>query len=202
MQTWPFYVGDGASSNLNPGTYTFETTSADGSYVMLAPAPDTFAQPGDFAGTSGLTAGAALVNNGGLHPETSVTGSVTIGAQTCESSIYWATSEYFYAEGGAAFTEYSWQTPGASGTAPVTQDVLWGRVTRHTVPVPGDSIAITVGSNSTVVTTDAAGCYGFNLTPAKNMQKLTLALTDNGNTYRHGASVGNGRVSRLDFNVP
>jgi hypothetical protein len=142
------------------------------------------------------------VNNGGAHAEASATGSVAISGQTCANSIYWATFEYFSALGGDSVAEYSWQPPGASALEPVTQDVLWGEVTRHGVPVAGDSITITGGSVATTVVSDAGGCYGFNLPPAAHSQKLSLALVDGGNTYYHGAGVSNGTVSRLDLKVP
>ena len=48
VPSWPFFVGDGGSSNLGSGSYGFEATSDDGTFFDIAPAEFTFTQPGDF----------------------------------------------------------------------------------------------------------------------------------------------------------
>jgi hypothetical protein len=199
VQSWPFYVGDGASSNLNPGSYTFETTSASGSYIVLAPNAYTFSQPADFQGTSGLAAGFAVVQNGGIHAATSAEGAVTINAQTCASSIYWATMEYFSALGGNSAVEYSWIPPGGSSLEPVAQDVLWGEMSNRGIPVPGQAVTITMGSTQQTLTTDAGGCYGFNLPPAAHGQRVVVSWFNGTKTVTHNATLSNGSVTRLDL---
>jgi hypothetical protein len=199
VQSWPFYVGDGASSNLIPGAYTFETTSDDGSWLVLAPAAATFAQPGDFQGTSGLVAGTAAVDNGYVQGATSRSGTIAIGAQSCAASLYWLTFEYFEVLGGGASMEYSWMVPGTSALQQATQAVVWGRVTRGGAPVAGQAVSVASGGNSQALTTDSGGCYGYNLVPAQGALHVAVTVVDDGKSSTHRTSVAEGAVKELDI---
>ena len=127
VQSWPFYVDSGASSNINNGNFTGETTSDDGSWLVVGPAAFTYAQPANFQGVTGLTAGTAMVDNSADQAPTSKTGTFHVNRlAVCASNLYWLTMEYDEAEGGDAQIEYSWQPPGAGALGQVTQSVVFG----------------------------------------------------------------------------
>ena len=108
VQSWPFYAGKGASSNINNGKFALETTSDDGSWLVLGPAAFTYAQPEDFQRATGLTAGVAVVNNSGNHTPASVQGTITDeAAQDCANKINWITKKNEEAEVGPAQLEYT-----------------------------------------------------------------------------------------------
>jgi uncharacterized repeat protein (TIGR01451 family) len=201
VQSWPFYVGAGTSSNVNPGAFTAETGSDDGSYLVLAPAAFTYAQPASFQGATGLTAGKAMVNNGLVQSYTSVSGTFNVAAGNCAANLYWLTWEYFEAEGGQSQIEYSWRPPGSGALGQTTQGVVWGQVERNGTPASGDSVVVTVpgGANQTVKT-DANGCYGYNYTPFAGTQTITVTATDNTQSASQTTSLTMGNVQRVNFN--
>ena len=164
VQSWPFYVGGGTSSNVVAGSFSFQTSTDDGSWFVLAGAPFTYAQPGNFNNTTALVPGQAVVNNGGVHGSTAVYSTFNIPTTgQCATNLYYLTFEYFEAAGGAAQLGYQWKTPGASAYANPTQAVLWGEVLYNGAPDPGVSVNVPLpGGGSTTLTTDADGCYGEN----------------------------------------
>jgi uncharacterized repeat protein (TIGR01451 family) len=166
-QSWPFYVGTAPSSNVNPGTFAFQTSTDDGSWLVLAQASFTYAQPGNFGGATGLAAGTAVVANGSVHSNTAVSGSATIAASaSCASNLYWLTFEYYEAVGGQAGFEYSWRPPGSAALGQVTQAALYGQVTYNGAPLAGATVSIPLpAGGSASVTSDSNGCYGYNFTP-------------------------------------
>jgi uncharacterized repeat protein (TIGR01451 family) len=202
VQSWPFYVGANTSSNVNPGAFGAETTSDDGSYLVLAPAAFTYAQPANFQGATGLTAGTALVNNGFVQSATSRTGSFAVGAGNCAANLYWLTWEYFEAEGGQAAIEYSWKPPGATAYGQVSQGVVWGQVSHNGTPTGGDTIVVSVpGGTSATLTTDANGCYGYNYTPFAGAQTITVTATTGGaQSSSATTSLTMGNVQQVNFN--
>ena len=201
VQSWPFYAGAGTSSNVNPGAFTAETSSDDGSYLVLGPAAFTYAQPANFQGATGLTAGTAVVNNGRVQSYTSQTGSFTIAAGNCAANLYWFTWEYFEAEGGQSDFEYSWRPPGAAALGQATQGVVWGQVTRNGAAAAGDTVTVTVpGSTTQTVTTDANGCYGYNYTPFSGSSTITVTATDNTQVASQKTSLSMGNAQRVNFN--
>ncbi len=201
VQSWPFYVGSGTSSNVNPGAFTLETSSDDGSWMVIGPAAFTYAQPANFQGATGLTAGTAVVNNGKVQSYTSVTGTVNIAAGNCAANIYWLTWEYYEAEGGEADFEYSWKPPAAAALGQATQGVVWGQVDRNGVPTAGDTVTVSVPGGSTqTVTTDTNGCYGYNYTPFTGAQTITVTATDNTQTATQTTSLTMGNVQQVNFN--
>jgi hypothetical protein len=144
VQSWPFYVDSGASSNVNPGAFTAETTSDDGSWLVLGPTALSYAQPANFRGVTGLTAGTAMVENSADQAPTSKTGTFTVARQAgCGDNLYWLTMEYDEAEGGDAQIEYSWQPPGAGALGRVTQGVVFGQVRYTGTGTAGESVQVT-----------------------------------------------------------
>jgi uncharacterized repeat protein (TIGR01451 family) len=164
VQSWPFYVGGGSSSNVTAGSFSFQTNTDDGSWFVLAGSPFTYAQPGNFNNTTALVPGTAVVNNGGIHASTSVYSTFTIPTTgQCATNLYYLTFEYLEAAGGAAYIGYQWQPPGASSYQNVSQAVLWGQVLYNGAPDAGVSVKVPLPSGgSTTLTTDANGCYGEN----------------------------------------
>jgi uncharacterized repeat protein (TIGR01451 family) len=200
-QSWPFYVGSGTSSNVNPGTFSVETSSDDGSWMVLGPAAFTYSQPANFQGATNLTAGKAVVNNGKVQSYTSVTGTFNVAAGNCAANVYWLTWEYYEAEGGEADFEYSWKPPGSAALGQVTQGVVWGQVDRNGTPAAGDTVSVSVpGGTAQTVTTDANGCYGYNYTPFAGTQTITVTATDNSQSATQTASLAIGNVQQLNFN--
>jgi uncharacterized repeat protein (TIGR01451 family) len=201
VQSWPFYVGSGTSSNVNPGAFSLETSSDDGSWLVLAPAAFTYTQPANFQGATGLTAGNAVVNNGKVQSYTSVTGTANIAAGNCAANVYWLTWEYYEAEGGEADFEYSWKPPGAAALGQATQGVVWGQVDRNGTPTAGDTVSVSIpGSGTQTVTTDANGCYGYNYTPFSGAQTITVTATDNTQSATQTTSLTMGNVDQVNFN--
>jgi uncharacterized repeat protein (TIGR01451 family) len=201
VQSWPFYVGSGTSSNVKPGSFSLETSSDDGSWMVIAPAAFTYAQPGNFQGATGLTAGTAVVNNGKVQSYTSVTGTLNIAAGNCAANLYWLTWEYYEAEGGEADFEYSWKPPGSGALGQVTQGVVWGQVDRNGTPASGDTVTVSVpGGTAQTVTTDANGCYGYNYTPFSGAQTITVTATDNTQSATQTTSLTMGNVQQVNFN--
>jgi uncharacterized repeat protein (TIGR01451 family) len=201
VQSWPFYVGSGTSSNVNPGTFTLETASDDGTYFVLAPAAFTYAQPANFQGATGLTAGTAAVNNGRVQSYTSVRNTFTIAAGNCGANLYWLTWEYFEAEGGQSQMEYSWEPPGSGALGQATQGVVWGQVDRNGTAASGDTVTVTVpGSASQTVTTDTNGCYGYNYSPYTGAQTITVTATDGGQSSSQTTSLTMGNAQQINFN--
>jgi len=200
VQAWPFYVGAGSSSNVAPGRFGFETISDDGSYLVLGPAPFTYAQPGNFQGATGLNAGTALVPNGGAHSPKGVSGSVQIAAQNCVQNLYWLTFEWYEIVGGRAGLEFDWTPPGTAGAQQVTQAVLWGLVTSRGVPVSGAAVSVgQVQGGPASLVTDANGCYGYNYLPfAKTATVSVMATVHSGNRTLQ-AQIMPGNVTRVDF---
>ena len=200
VQSWPFFVGDGGSSNYGSGSYGFEATSDDGTFVDIAPAAFTYTQPGDFQGASGLTAGQAVVANGGIHGPQSGTGSVQIAASTCAANLYWATFQFDELEGGSAGFEYSWAPPGTSGQNQATQTVVWGEVTSGGTPLAGASVKVTVpkGSAATLVT-DAGGCYGYNYLPFSGEPTITVSAKVNAHNLSQKAKLSAGGVTQVNL---
>jgi uncharacterized repeat protein (TIGR01451 family) len=199
VQSWPFYVGATGSATLTPGTYTFETDTDDGSWVVIAPAAFTYAQPANFQYATGLTAGTAVVAAGNLQAPTQITGTTTFAAPasgaTCASGLYYETFEYFEAQGGGAAIEYSFEKPGATTFTQVPQDVIYG-------------ISYTAnGGTATTLTTDTNGCYGIDLAPSTSAQSVAITATDTSTgqtqTQTDSATSGNAVVQNFAFpNVP
>jgi uncharacterized repeat protein (TIGR01451 family) len=212
VQSWPFYVGASGSATLTPGTYTFETDTDDGSWIVIAPAAFTYTQPGNFQSATGLTAGTAVVAAGNLQAPTSITGTVTIAASptgsTCASGLYWSTYEYFEAQGGGSDIEYSYEKPGAGALGQVTQDVIYGQVTKSGAGKSGEGISYKVnGGTATTLTTDANGCYGIDLNPSLSAQSVAITATDTASgqtqTQTDSATSGNAVVQNFAFpNTP
>lgn len=183
VQSWPFYVDSGTASNVNNGTFAFETTSDDGSWLVLAPAAFTYAQPANFQAVTGLTAGAAVVNNGNTQGATSAQGDAAIAAPksgaTCASNLYWLTWEYYEVEGGASVIEYSWEPPGDLARVAPTQSVVYGQVTKSGTGTANETVSVSVnGGTATTLKTDLNGCYGFNAASSTAAQSITLVATD------------------------
>ena len=207
VQSWPFYVGKGASSNINNGKFTLETTSADGSWLVLGAAAFTYAQPGNFQRATGLSAGNAVVNNSGNHAPTSVQGSFTIdAAQDCAINIYWVTMESAEAEGGAAQIEYSWDPPGKITFSQMTQSVIYGQVRYLGTGAAGETVVVSDPNGGThTLTTDSQGCYGYNYLPYSGTQPITITATDTANTGQTITVTDNlpmGGGVRQDFDFP
>jgi hypothetical protein len=207
-QSWPFYVGTSPSSNVNPGAFAFQTDSDDGSWLVLAPAPFTYAAPGNFAGASGLTAGKAVVVNSGDHSPAAVSGSASIASSAaCASNVYWLTFEYYESLGGQAGFEYSWRPPGAAALGQVTQSVVYGQVSYNGGGLAGALVTIPLPSGgSTTVTTDANGCYGYNFTPSwtgnVTIGSLTATASGLGVTKTSApAQIGEGAVTTVNFAI-
>jgi uncharacterized repeat protein (TIGR01451 family) len=209
VQSWPFYVDSGTASNVRNGTFTLETDSDDGSWLVIAPAAFTYAQPGNFQNATGLTAGTAVVNNGNVQALTSTTGTVSIAAagagSACANNLYWLTWEYFEVEGGQAAIEYSWQTPGAGALSTPTQGVVYGRVTKSGTGKSGETVSVSVnGGAATTLTTDVNGCYGYNLPPSASAQSVSLTAKDtaSGQTYTQIVSSLSGSAVVQNFAFP
>ena len=209
VQSWPFYVDSGTASNVNAGTFTLETDSDDGSWLVIAPAAFTYAQPGNFQNATGLTAGTAVVNNGPVQSLTSKTGTVTIAAApsggACANNLYWLTWEYFEAEGGQSEIEYSWQVPGAGARTTPTQGVVYGQVTKSGTGKSGETVGVSVnGGATTTLTTDVNGCYGFNLPPSASAQSVSLTAKDtaSGQTSTQIVSDTSGNAVAASFAFP
>lgn len=201
VQSWPFYVDAVSSSNVNPGTFGMESTTDDGAFFMLAPAAFTYAQPANFRGATGLTAGMAITQNEDLFGPSQATGIFTIAAQpTCGNNLYWLTWEYFEAFGGGAGMEYSWVIPGTSSFAQVTQSVIWGRVTRAGQGVAGDAVSVSLpAGGSAPLVTDAGGCFGYNFVPFAGPQSLSVTVTDNATQKTLSANLNNGQAGHMNF---
>jgi hypothetical protein len=200
VQSWPLFVGDGGSSNYGSGTYGFEATSDDGTYFDIAPAAFTFTQPGDFQGATGLTAGQAVVANGGIHGPQSGSGSVQIAASTCAANIYWLTFQFDELEGGDSGFEYSWAPPGQGGQNQVTQAVVWGEVTSGSAPLAGATVKVTVpkGSPANLVT-DAGGCFAYNYLPFSGEPTITVTATVDGHKLAQKAKLSAGGVTQVNL---
>jgi len=209
-QSWPFYVDSGTSSNIPSGAFVFETTSDDGSWFVLAPAPFTYAQPANFQNATGLTAGSAVVNNGNAESSpASVQGSAFISAAasggSCASNLYWLTWEYFEIQGGAASIEYSWEFPGAEARTAVTQGVVYGQVTKSGTATSGESVSVSVnGGTATTLKTDVNGCYGFNAASSTAAQSVSVTATDtaSGQTQTQIVSLSSGNSIVQNFAFP
>jgi hypothetical protein len=200
VQSWPFYVGAATSSNVPPGQFGFETSSDDGSYLVLAPAAFTYAQPADFQGTTGLVAGTALVQNGGAHGPGSRTGSVQIAAGNCAANLYWLTMEWYEILGGYSGISYNWTIPGASGAQQATQSVLWGHVTLGGNPAAGATIAVGLGKHGSAnLVTDSNGCYGYNYQPFAGTQTVSVTATVNSVQQTQQAQITTGSATETDF---
>ena len=200
VQSWPFFVGDGGSSNYGSGSYHFEATSDDGTFFDIAPAAFTYAQPADFQGASGLTAGEAVVANGGIHGPQSGSGSVQITASTCAANLYWMTFQFDELEGGNAGFEYSWAPPGTSGQNQVTQSVVWGEVTSAGLPLAGATVEVGVPKGkSTTLVTDAGGCYGYNYLPFSGEPSIAVSATVNGHKLSQKAKLAAGGVTQVNL---
>jgi uncharacterized repeat protein (TIGR01451 family) len=209
VQSWPFYVDSGTASNVTPGTFTFETTSDDGSFLVLAPTAFTYAQPGNFQNATGLAAGTAVTNNGYVQQETSRTGTAAIAAaasgSTCASNLYWLTWEYFEVEGGSSLIEYSWQLPGAGARTAPTQGVVYGQVVKSGTGKSGETVSVSVnGGAATTLTTDVNGCYGYNLPSASSAASVSLTAKDtaSGQTYTQIVSDASGNAVVQNFAFP
>ncbi|MBV8281517.1 MAG: hypothetical protein JO347_05565, partial [Candidatus Eremiobacteraeota bacterium] len=207
VQSWPFYVDTGAASNVNNGNFTGETTSDDGSWLVLAPAAFTYAQPGNFQGATGLTAGTAMVTNSADQPPTSKTGTFHVNTQAaCANNLYWLTMEYDEAEGGDAQIEYSWQPPGAGALGRPTQAVVYGQVRYLGTGTAGESVQVTDPNGGThTLTTDANGCYGYNYAAYNGTQGVTITATESVHGSGSAASTVNlpvGGAIRQDFDFP
>jgi hypothetical protein len=200
VQSWPLYVGPIKTSNLSPGSYSFETTTDDGSYIVLADAAFTYAQPGNFHGVTGLTAGTAVVPNGGVHGPISVTGSVQINGLTCAKNLYWATFEWYEILGGTSGPEYSVESPGQGALAQATQAVVWGKITKGGSPLAGQSVSVgTPNGKSKKLVTDAGGCYGYNYRPFSSPTEITVSATVGAKKKTHQAQITEGQVSQTNF---
>ncbi len=209
VQSWPFYVDSGTASNVKNGTFTLETDSDDGSWLVIAPAAFTYAQPGNFQNATGLTAGTAVVNNGNVQSLTSKTGTVSIAAAgaggACANNLYWLTWEYFEVEGGESAIEYSWQPPGAGALTTPTQGVVYGQVTKSGAGKSGETVSVSVnGGAATTLTTDVNGCYGYNLPPSASAQSVSLTAKDtaSGATYTQIVSDSSGSAVVQNFAFP
>jgi uncharacterized repeat protein (TIGR01451 family) len=209
VQSWPFYVGSGTASNVNNGTFTLETDSDDGSWLVIAPAAFTYAQPANFQHATGLTAGTAVVNNGNVQSLASATGTVSIAAagtgSTCASNLYWLTWEYFEVEGGSSAIEYSWQLPGAGARTTPTQGVVYGQVTKSGTGTSGETVSVSVnGGAATTLTTDTNGCYGYNLPPSASAASVSLTAKDtaSGASYTQVVSSASGSSIVQNFAFP
>lgn len=201
VQSWPFYVDVPSSSNLNPGTFGMESTTDDGAFFMLAPAAFAYAQPGNFKGATGLTAGTAVTQNEDLFGPSQATGTFTIAAQaTCGNNLYWLTWEYFEAFGGGAGMEYSWVPPGSNTFGQVTQSVISGHVSRAGHSIAGDAVSVSLpGGGFASLVTDASGCFGYNFVPFAGPQSLSVTVTDNATQKTLSANLNNGQAKHLNF---
>ncbi|HME82202.1 MAG TPA: hypothetical protein VKF82_09010 [Candidatus Eremiobacteraceae bacterium] len=207
VQSWPFYVDSGAASNVNPGAFTAETTSDDGSWLVVGPSALTYAQPANFKGVTGLTAGTAVVSNSADQPPTSKTGTFTVARQSgCGDNLYWFTMEYDEAEGGDAQIEYSWQPPGSGALGRATQGVVYGQVRYTGTGTAGESVQVTDPNGGThTLTTDASGCYGYNYAAFNGTQPVTITATESVHGSGSAASTVNlpiGGAVRQDFDFP
>jgi hypothetical protein len=165
VQTWPFYVGASGSSNLVPGSYSFEGAADDDVWLVLAPAAFTYAQPGpSFAGVTGLTARTAVVNRHGVNSYGATPAStVSIAAGAGAANLYWITMQYVELVGGGASLSYGWRPSGTEVFGGVTQAVVYGQVTVGGSPASGVLITVTDPDNGThTLATDANGYYGYN----------------------------------------
>jgi hypothetical protein len=207
VQSWPFYVDSGAASNVNNGNFTAETTSDDGSWLVVGPTALTYAQPANFRGVTGLTAGTAVVDNSADQAPTSKTGTFHVNRQAgCGDNLYWITMEYDEAEGGDAQLEYSWQPPGAGALGQVTQAVVFGQVRYLGTGTSGESVTVTdPNGGQHTLTTDANGCYGYNYNPFSGTQPVTITATETVNgsgTASSTVSLPIGGAIRQDFDFP
>jgi hypothetical protein len=200
VQSWPFYVGSGMSSNVGPGTFGFTSESDDGSYIVIAPGPFMYAQPGNFQGTTGLTAGHAVVANGGDHAPYTVNGSMTIAAANCAANVYWATFEWYELLGGLSGSTYAWELPGTTEYTQVTQAVLWGQVTASGSPAADATVTVGTGKGrSANLLTDANGCYGYNYLPLGKPTVVPVTATVNSQQSTQNVTVTDGVVTPVNF---
>ena len=212
-QSWPFYVGSGTSSNVNNGAFGFSSNSDDGSYIMLNPAPFSYAQSGPFQAATGFTARNAVVNNGFTQSAATVNGTATIGNAVGANNIYWLTVEYSEVERGQTQWQYLWKQPGAAALQQVTQGVIYGQVRNNGVAVPNASVTLTDPAGAAhALTTDVNGYYGYNFNPVTDApggwtstRSVTVAATD---TAAHGSfkqsvgvglAMGQAQVQNFDF---
>jgi len=207
VQSWPFYVDSAGASNVNAGTFTGQTTSDDGSWLVLGPAAFTYAQPANFRGATGLTAGTAVVSNSANQPPTSKTGTFKVKVETaCGDNLYWFTMEYDEAEGGDAQIEYSWRRPGAGALGQATQAVVYGQVRYLGAGTAGETVVVTDPNGGThTLATDAHGCYGYNYNPYSGTQPVTITATETVNGSGTAAATVNlpiGGAIRQDFDFP
>ena len=206
VQSWPFYIGAIGSSNLGPGAYTFETATDDGSYVVVAPAAFTYAQPANFGGATGLTAGTAVLSNGVAESVGTRGGTATFAVQsTCASNLYYETFEYEEILGGGAYIGYFWQLPGSAANVSQTQSVVYGRVIRNGAPASGDTVTIALPTGGTATeTTDANGCYGYNYASYAGSTTASVTVNDTVVNQSYGSSTAlpAGNAQRFDFVFP
>ncbi|MBV8365584.1 MAG: hypothetical protein JO194_03710 [Candidatus Eremiobacteraeota bacterium] len=207
VQSWPFYVDSAGASNVTNGNFTGETTSDDGSWMVLGPAAFTYAQPANFQGATGLTAGTAMVDNSANQAPTSKTGTFKVAVQAaCANNLYWLTMQYDEAEGGDAQLEYSWQPPGAGALGTVTQAAVYGQVRYLGTGTSGESVQVTDPNGGThTVTTDSHGCYGYNYAPYSGTQPVTITATETvhgSGSIASTVSVPIGGAIRQDFDFP
>lgn len=110
------FVWEGFINIQTPGNYTFETVSDDGSKFYFNTFYSSTAQ--------------ALVNNDGVHPAKSATGSINITS----AGLYPVTVTYFEKEGDEAMQLY-WTVPG-SGRQLVPAAAFVANTVDNTIPSP------------------------------------------------------------------
>lgn len=208
VQSWPFYVGSGASSNLSTGSYCGTVGSDDGTYLVLAPSPFTYAQPGNFAQATGLTSRTAFVNNGAAQAyrenafsaATVNIGAASSGAAAPDANLYWITMEYVELLGGPASLSYTWGpcTSSSLQSGGMSQGVVYGQVRHNGAADP----SVQVNVSGTILTTDSNGFYGYNYTPTNTLvtwssQSVTVAAGGSSRTV----VIMPGQAVRQDFDI-
>jgi uncharacterized repeat protein (TIGR01451 family) len=212
VQSWPFYVGSGTSSNVNPGGFTLEANTDDGSWFSIAPAAFAYAQPANFGPVTGLTARTSVVSSITVKGAGSVTGTFAVAsASACSAAqhIFYLTYEYLEAVGGQAQIEYSWQPPAAAALGTPTEAVLWGQVFSNGVALSAGGIALpaTAGQPAATLATDAQGCFGYDYQPTWTNAN-TVGSVSATNTAANGGlsltqtavAVTMGAATQLTFN--
>ena len=149
---WEGYIVIPAS-----GTYTFETVSDDGSKLYF--------------NTTYSAAAAALVNNDGLHPAISATGSVTIAAGTYPIAI-----TYYEATGGESMQVY-WTGPG------ITRQLIPNAAFTDTGIPPSTSAGLTYkyyeGAFTTLPNFSALTPVKTGISPNADISVRTAGVNDN-----------------------